>query len=190
MPNPKAKPALLQQLAITYRDVGKFADAAKKFREILVDNPGLISVQIEAAYNYQAWAGYSDKTTKYYNSAVMGYTDKGTGKQVVWGWKPMADKIAGDQRFTAQFYEARYNLALCRFKYALSLDAKDANRKKLVDMSKLDIELTARLFPDLGGDQWRPKFDVLLKNIQREAGELPKGLAAVALDANAKKGTN
>lgn len=193
LPSPKAKPALLQQLAIAYRDVGKFADAAKKFREILSANPGLISVQMEAAYNYQAWAGYSSETAKYYNSAVMGFTDKDTKKLIIWGWKPMADKIAGDSRFTQQFYEARYNLALCRFKYALTLGERDPNRKKLVDMSKLDIELTAKLFPDMGGTQWRPKFDVLLKNIQKEAGDkLPKGLAAIQLDAPAetKKGTN
>jgi tetratricopeptide (TPR) repeat protein len=192
LPNEKAKPAILQQLAITYRDVGKFADAAKRFREILSANPGLISVQMEAAYNYQAWAGYGPKEAKYYNFAVMGFTDKETKKLVIWGWKPMADKIAGDTRFQSQFYEARYNLALCRFKYALSLESKDANRKKLVGMSKLDVELTAKLFPELGGEQWRQKFDVLLKNIQKEAGEVPKGLAGIQFDTSTevKKSTN
>lgn len=193
LPEPRVKLSVLQQLAMLYRDIGQFADAAKKFREILIDNPGLITVQMEAAYNYQAWAGYSDKTAKYYNSAVMGYTDPKTRKPIIWGWQPMANKIAGDSRFTQQFYEARYNLAFCRFKYALSLPEKDATRKRLVDMSKLDIELTAKLFPDLGGDQWRPKFDVLLKNIQKEAGDkLPKGLAAIKFDSptETNKGTN
>jgi tetratricopeptide (TPR) repeat protein len=194
MPNPKVKPALIEQLAIAYRDVGQFADAAKKFREILAANPGLIGVQMEAAYTYQAWAGYDDSTTKYYNTAVMGFTDKKTNKLIIWGWKPLSDKIAGDSRFTQKFYEARYNLAVCRFKYALSLDSKDPNRKKLVDMARLDVELTAKLFPDLGGDQWRPKFDVLLKNIQKEAGDkLPKGLAAIDFGtqpADQKQGTN
>jgi hypothetical protein len=192
LPNPKAKPAIQQQLAITYRDVGKFADVAKKFREILMENPGLISVQMEAAYNYQAWAAYGPKEAQYYNSAVMGYRDKKTRKLIIWGWKPMSDKISGDSRFTQQFYEARYNLAFCRFKYALSLQEKDANRKKLVDMAKLDVELTAKLFPDLGGDQWRQKFDVLLKNIQKEAGDLPKGLSGIQFDTSAelKKGAN
>jgi tetratricopeptide (TPR) repeat protein len=192
LPNPKVKPAVLQQLAVSYRDVGKFADAAKKFREILVVSPGLISVQMEAAYNYQAWAGYSAEQAKYYNSAVMGYTDPKSKKLIIWGWKPMADKIAGDQRFEQQFYEARYNLAVCRFKYALSKESKDPIRKKLVDMARLDVELTAKLFPDLGGDQWRQKFDVLLKNIQREAGDVPKGLAAIQFDTSTevKKSTN
>lgn len=192
LPNEKARPAILQQLAITYRDVGKFADAAKKFREILSASPGLISVQMEAAYNYQAWAAYGPEQAKYYNSAVMGYTDPKTKKLIIWGWKPLADKIASDVRFEQQFYEARYNLAVCRFKYGLSKESKDPIRKKLVDMSKLDVELTAKLFPQLGGEQWRQKFDVLLKNIQKEAGEVPKGLAGIQFDTSTevKKGTN
>ena len=182
LPNPKVRPAVQQQLATTYRDVAKYKDAADQFRAILTANPGLISVQIEAAKNYQDWASYDKSTARYYNNAVMGWSDK-SNKLVIWGWQPMASKIAGDSRFTQQFYEARYNLAVCRFKYGLTLEDKE-KRTKLIQFAKLDIVNLATLFPDMGGEQWRPKFDVLLKNIQKELGDkAPKGLAALTVEA-------
>ena len=41
-----------------------------------------------------------------------------------------------------------------------------------------DIRLTSKLFPDLGGEKWTPKYDELLKQIQRAAGHEPIGLEA------------
>jgi len=195
LPSANTKAAVQRQLAMTYRDVGKYVESINTFKEILSANPGLIAVQMEAAYTYQAWAGVNDKpeTVKMYAAAVSGFIDKKTNKHVIWGWKPMADKIAGDSRFTQQFYEARYNLAFCRFKYGLAQKDK-ALRDKAIGVAKLDIELTAKLFPDLGGQQWRTKFDTLLRNIQREQGDRqPRGLAAVITEApapNVGSGTN
>jgi tetratricopeptide (TPR) repeat protein len=185
LPNPKVLPAVQQSLAMSYRDVGKFKDAADQFRAILAANPGLIGVQMEAAYNYQAWAGYDSKSTKYYKSAILGWQDPKTGKAVIWGWKPMSDKIAGDQRFQDQYYEARYNLAVCRFKYGQSLEKNDPEREKVLNAAKLDVVLLAQLYPELGGDKWRSKFDTLLRQIQRESGDkAPKGLAAVPKESS------
>jgi hypothetical protein len=154
------------------------------YKAILAENPGLINVQMDAAYNYQTWAGTSDnpKIVRMYEAAAAGTVDPKTKRPVVWGWEQVSNKIARDTRFTPQFYEARYNLALCRFKYGLA--QKDSQlREKLVNLAGQDIVHTAKLFPDLGGDQWRGKFDTLLKTIQREQGEKnPRGLAAVAQD--------
>jgi tetratricopeptide (TPR) repeat protein len=184
LPSENMKTALQRQLAVTYRDVGDFVNASNTFKEILSANPGLINVQMDAAYNYQTWAGASNdpKIVKMYEFAVGGWTDPKTRKRVVWGWRDMANKIASDSRFEEQFYEARYNLAFCRFKYGLAQKDKDL-REKVVNLARLDVELTAKLFPELGGPEWRTKFDKLLKNIQRELGDkAPRGLAAVAVD--------
>ena len=39
------------------------------------------------------------------------------------------------------------------------------------------IEGTQGLYPEMGGTEWKPKYDELMKKIQRALGEEPKGLA-------------
>jgi hypothetical protein len=190
LPSPALKTALQRQLAVTYRDKGDFVNASKAFIDILSANPNLLNVQMEAAYNYQAWAGASDdpRIVKMYEPAILGKTDPETNKPVIWGWQALANKIAGDSRFTSQFYEARYNIAFCRFKYGMA-QQKPEDRQKFVAIARRDVEMTAKLFPDLGGPEWSTKFDKLLKNIQRQLGDkTPRGLAALTAD-NASVGT-
>ena len=161
------------------RGVGRAASALILVGLVLIN---LTMVSLWSWRTFASSQGFADTTTDIAKK----------GKNVLWGWGEIARMTAGNVQFRDQFFEARYNLAFCRFKYALSLEEKDPNRKKLVNMAKLDVELTAKLFPDLGGDQWRQKFDVLLKNVQKEAGDLPKGLAGIQFDTSTevKKGAN
>ena len=47
----------------------------------------------------------------------------------------------------------------------------DARRQNLTK-AKQSIQSLAQLYPDLGGDRWKPEFDQLMKDIQREEGKL------------------
>lgn len=181
LPPGASKIGLERQLAVCQREAGQFEEAVTRFKHILSDSPTVLAVQIDAAYTYQMWAERKAKdAASLYSTAVSGWTNPQTGKLVVWGWKAIADKIAFDARFTQQFFEARYNLNLCRLKYGQAQSEKGIARRA-VEVAKVDIELTARLHPELGGPSWRGKFDTLLRSIQRELGERePRGLAAIA----------
>ena len=55
-----------------------------------------------------------------------------------------------------------------------------ADRDKLLNEAKQDISLTKRLYPELGGELFVPKYDGLLKKIQTALGETAVGLEALS----------
>lgn len=176
-------------LAKTLRSMGKYVEAMNSFEEILKQNSQMLPMQIEAAKTYQQWAalfkGDETKQWQYYASAIIGARpDKSNpdkrkqGKNVIWGWGEIARMTANDKRFTDAFHEARYNLALCRYRMALA--TKDATKKeKAMKQARSDIAITRGLFPDLGGEKWVKQYDKLFKDIQKQLGEKPVGLIAL-----------
>src|SRR5207249_1376038 len=115
----------------------------------------------------------------YVRAIVGARPDKGKNdKNTIWGWGEIARMTANNAQYRDQFYDARYNLALCRYQYALALsDAKE--KTKQLKLAKSDIALTAGLYPDLGGDEKKKQYDNLLKNIQKSLGEPTDGLKAL-----------
>jgi tetratricopeptide (TPR) repeat protein len=182
-PTPDTRSALQRQMANTYRDVGDFVSASKMYKEILAKNPALVNVQMEAAYNYQLWAGAADdpKITKMYEPAIVGVVE-GT-KQDVWGWRKIAEKLSGNEKFVAQYFECRYNLSYCRYKYAMSFKADADKKKQHLNTTLKEITTTIKLSPDLvNNNQWKPRFDSLLMGVQKELGLPPTGMAGVIRD--------
>jgi len=103
-------------------------------------------------------------------------------KNTIWGWGEIARMTAptgsGSNQYKDQFHEARYNLALCRYNYAVA--HKDtAQKKENFQRAKTDIAMIAGFYPDLGGDKWKAQYDTLLKSIQKALGERPLGLQAL-----------
>ena len=73
---------------------------------------------------------------------------------------------------------ARYNLALCRYKWALA--EKDAALKsQRLKQAKADIMVTVRLYRNLGGPQQEAQYDQLLRNVQKTLGEPAGGIPAL-----------
>jgi tetratricopeptide (TPR) repeat protein len=174
-------------LAKTLRSMGKFVEAMNAFEEMLKENSMMLPVQIEAAKTYQQmaalWKSDEKQLWKHYAFAIVGARPDQSkrGKNVIWGWGEIARMTANDKRFTDAFHEARYNLALCR--YRMALGTKDAaKREKAMKQARSDIAITRGLFPDLGGDKWEKQYDKLFKDIQKQLGEKPVGLTA--LDTN------
>src|SRR3954467_11832804 len=82
---------------------------------------------------------------------------------------------AGNPKYLDQFHEARYNLALCRYMWALA--ERDENTKKqLLRYGKQDIAQTVGLYGDLGGPKWEAQYDSLMKKIQKSLLENPEGI--------------
>jgi hypothetical protein len=147
---------------------------------ILKASPMVLPAQIEAARLYQDWGGTGKGQEENYVRAIVGARpDKSkNNKNTIWGWGEIARMTANNGQFKDQFYDARYNLALCRYNYALA--QQDAKKKaEQLQRAKSDIALTAGLYPELGGEDRKRQFDTLLKTIQKSLGEPTDGLRAL-----------
>jgi hypothetical protein len=107
-----------------------------------------------------------------------GYKLRSTGQNRIWGWLKISQIAAraarADKKYRDAFFEARANIARCR--YLAALKQNGAARQQDLAKAKQSIQSLAQLYPDLGGDRWREEFDTLLKQIQSASGEKPAGL--------------
>lgn len=195
----KAADRIKIRLAGCLRRVGEFDEAMKRLLEVLDTRNTMIDAQVEAAYVYQA-LGQEDP--RYYPLAISGgkkiKNKDGSIAKRVWGWGKIAALIASSRnptpRHEAIFHEARYNLALCHFKMALSRRKKE-EKAELLKQAETDVRVVYRLYPRMGqgmhlepGDKdWREKYDDLLKKIQQLRGQAADGLNG--LEANRRAAT-
>ncbi len=184
--SPRMAQQLQYQLALTQRSQLKYKEAMDAFEAILKDSPNTLMVQIEAAKTYQMWGdlGQVDRYSDAISGARKRSDGKDVGKNIIWGWGQIGKMAAGTGRNKEELHEARYNLALCRFKYA----AKDpAKKEATLAAAKKDVTLTIGFYGD-GGPNWRPKYDDLLKKIQTAMGQKPLGLAEPGIEKGPNKG--
>ena len=176
--SPQMATQLRMQQAKTKRSMLDYTGAMDIFEAILKVSPTMLPVQIEAARTYQDWASYNKP--ELYQSAMFGARpDKDKqGRNTIWGWGEIGNRTAGDARFRDQFSEARFNLALCRYNFALS-QKDDAKKTDLLKRAAQDISVTVGLYGSSLDDKWRTQFDTLLKNVQKALGERPVGLQAL-----------
>jgi len=160
------------RLATCLRQLGQRKAARDLLIEILKERNTMIDAQIEAALTYQDW-GEVNPTA--YMLAIRG-SEK---HKEIWGWGGIANRVARSPQHRAVFHKARYNLALCRYKLAAGKSGEQ--RKALLEQAKKDILIVQRLYPEMGGKQWYPQYDDLLKKVQRLLGESPLGLKAGAV---------
>ena len=141
-------------------------------------------VQVEAARTYQNWAGFGPKFADYYRLAIVGArpdnktTDKARqGKNIIWGWGEIAKMTANNPKYAEQFHEARYNLALCRYLWALA-DKDPKTKTQGIEAAKLNIAQTIGLY-DAPGPKWEGQYDALMKKIQKSLGEPADGIKSL-----------
>jgi len=177
------------KLAKAKKNVGDYTAAREILEMILKATPTMLLAQIEAARLYQDWGGTGKGQQDNYVRAIVGARpDKAKNdKNTIWGWGEIARATANNPQYRDQFYDARYNLALCRYQYALAQD-DEQKKKEQLQRAKSDIALTAGLYPELGGDEKKKQYDNLLKNIQKALGEKTDGLRALQAPAAAATG--
>jgi tetratricopeptide (TPR) repeat protein len=173
---PEMRRGLQLRLALAQRSGGQFDDAIATFRQMLADDGRKVDVQVEAALTYQLWAAEPQQAPKYKLAVGGGEPDAATHKNLIWGWNRIAQIVSRYEEYREVYHQARFNAAQCHYKYALRLRTP-ADRQKYLKSAKDYIVFTQRLYPQMGGAQWRAKYDTLLKSIQRGLSESPVGLA-------------
>ncbi len=155
------------------RLTGKYKDALDELEKILKQKPMMLDAQIEAAQAYESWAAELNPkfAPKAYNAALSGGRPNAKGENTIWGWGKISKQTNRDPKYRDVFFEARYHIALTRF-----LMGKSMKDDKIIAQAARDITSVEALFPDLGGQKQRDKFDLLLKEIQKAKGEKPVGL--------------
>jgi tetratricopeptide (TPR) repeat protein len=182
-----ADTAIKVQLAVCLRALGRKDQADRKQAQknfeqalgmlvgILKQRETRVDVQMEAARTYQEMARATEQP-QFYLNAILGGQKQANGSYLVWGWNGISRRVASREEFRPIFFEARYNIALCRVRLAQT--QKGDEQSKTLEQAENDIVITHKLYPSLGGEEWFEKFDTLLKAIRKFQGDVnPQGLA-------------
>jgi hypothetical protein len=154
----------------------------------------MLEAQMEAAYSLQAWGATE---TEKYKTAMLGDGKRVDAKskkpeKLIWGWSHMSilmqKSAAKNKALLIYFHEARFNLNYCRYQRALAEKTPDP-KKELLDSAENDILVIARLYPDLGGDDWGARYRKLFQNITQLNNKKDTSLDAVVA-ANRKAVTD
>ncbi|MCI0358649.1 MAG: hypothetical protein L0211_09205, partial [Planctomycetaceae bacterium] len=174
------------QVAKTRRARLEYKEAMDIFEEILKANPTMLPVQMEAARTYQDWGGQRGPGMEQnYVRAMLGARPdaaaadpKARTRNVIWGWAEIGNRTANQVQFRDVFHEARFNLALCRYNYAVTL--KDAPKKaETLRRCLQDVNVTMSLYSKSVEEKWKSQYDTLVKNVQKALGQPVIGLKAL-----------
>jgi tetratricopeptide (TPR) repeat protein len=177
-PSENALLAARMQLGESFRALGDYKLALDTFSAVLKERETSLIAQRAAALTYQQ-RGQADDVRWFENAIHGGYKLRSTGQNRIWGWLKISQVAAraarSDEKYRDTFFEARLNVAKCR--YLAALKGKGNERKQDLAKAKQSIQSVEQVYPDLGGDHWRPRFDALLKQIQSAAGQKASGLS-------------
>lgn len=162
---PGSEMAIKVRLAGCLREMGEFEKALKLLAAILKEKENRLDIQKEAAITYQKWGAVRPG---YYEHAIKGGNPDG-GRYLIWGWGGLSRRLVAfvgtNKKYEELFHEARYNLALCRFKLALTQSG--TVKDETLAMAERDITSVYRLYPSMGGPERYAQYDELLKTIQK-----------------------
>jgi tetratricopeptide (TPR) repeat protein len=172
-------PAIRLRLSRCLRGAHDWEGAITQLREILKSNPSVLDVQFEAARVFQAWGAFDGKR---YQQAIRG--DKSPNVPEIWGFNGIASRLRRRPAQKEAYEEARYLVAECSYRLALSRTGAE-QADGLLAVERL-IHSNYSLDAELGGPNWRPKYDQLLRDVQRAAGRTPSGLPSLPPDSTAR----
>jgi hypothetical protein len=160
-------------LGKSYRLVGEYKQAVDVFKELLSEKPMMLDAQMEAARAYEYWAAEvpPEYTGKWYEFALNGAKPGENNQNIIWGWGKISQQTSRDEKYRDIFFEARYHVALCRYRWGTAI-----KNNAVIEKSMSDITKVYSLYPEMGGPQQRAKFDQLLRTIQKSLGRPADGL--------------
>ena len=184
-PNAESLLGVRMQLAECLVALGEHQKAIEQFGAILRQRPNMLDLQRSAATALQQW-GVAKKDLSALDRSIGGDLRQKDGKNLIWGWvrlAVMADnarrQIAGSAaspeaqeraaRFEDLFFEARYNVAKCR--YLAGTIATAAARQGQLEAARTNIAQMVTLYPEMGGAKWKAAFEELGKQIDQELGK-------------------
>ena len=171
--------AVQMRIAEAQRKLGQYREAIDLLADVLEKKPMMLDAQLVAAYTYQERGEAEDPKWLYY-ARQGGRKDPKTHQNRIWGWGKLAQITARYEQHRDIFHEARYNLTYCRLVEARA-ETSASKKKESLTRAKEDLRILMRLFPEMGGAEWRDKYDQLAKEIQEELAEKQNGLEAFAL---------
>jgi hypothetical protein len=130
----------------------------------LKEHAMMVDAQVEAAYIYQAWG---EERPECYEFAVQG----SPSSREVWGWGELSRRVESAAKYQDVFFEARYNLALCRLRQAQA-ETDPLRRGRRLEAAERDLLDLQQLHPDLGGKSWQQKLSELLRQIRQSRSEI------------------
>jgi hypothetical protein len=160
------------RLAVSLRRSGEYQQALNLLASVLGDNKNNLTAQVQAAETYQAQG--DSKPDAYVNAIAGGMPDE-QGNNLIWGWAKLSKLTMNNDKLASTFHDARLKLAEARFKYGLKQKVvKD--RRRHVEGAKQELWITYKLYPQLGGAEFQPQYERLLKRIQNSLDEKDVGL--------------
>jgi hypothetical protein len=180
--------SLQLRLANCLRRQGNFAKSLEVFRGVITQRPKALDVQVAAANMLEDWGASPDAGSELRSlDAIRGLRDQ-AGGGAVWGWEGIAARLErvlasgkADNELREKYFEARYNIPLCRHQYAQH-DKDKASRAKALEVALGEIDAFARVSADLNEDSWQ-KLDTLYQDIETDLGRKPTPLARPDLRA-------
>ena len=162
------------QLAKANRLLGNYKDSINAYAALLAEKPMMLDAQMEAAFAYEQWAAIVPEkyTAAAYKKALTGGKPDAQGKNIIWGWGKVSQLTSRDPKYKDMFFKARYHLALCRYR-----DGKTTSDTAKMEKAVTDITKVHALYPAMGGPDHYKKFNSLLKLIQTQLRQSPKGLS-------------
>ncbi|HJQ81340.1 MAG TPA: hypothetical protein VJ828_15370 [Lacipirellulaceae bacterium] len=158
------------QLGECERALGQYKQALDIFSAVLKEKESSLAVQRAAAYAYQE-RGQAEDARWLEHAIHGGYRLRSTGQNRIWGWVKISNVAARaartDQKYRDTFFEARFNVAKCR--YLAAMKQSGAARQRDLAKAKQSIQSFAQLYPEMGGERWRGEFQALLKQIEDAA---------------------
>ncbi len=171
----KRKPEDVQfKLALAKSGAGKYDEAHALYVRLLTANPNVLTIQVEAARNLQAWS--QGKDVDLLKKAVYGAEPNAKKANIIWGWGKISTVTAARvSDFTEIFFEARLNIA--KGFRLIALAETTAEKKKLgLEKALSKIRETYQTYPELGSNEIRSGFEKLLRELQQELGKPVSGL--------------
>ena len=184
----KFEPAIRLKMAKIYGERGKWAEADQQMDWILADpqRQNSLDAQIEAAELCEAAgrrlaAANPQQAEAKFREATAG---RKSGASVVWGWGIIANKLtrqafsgADEKALKAreQFFDARFHVASCLFERGRLQGKSPAEAQEMLKKAQSAIGTTYKLYPELGGEATRARFEKLLKEIQKALGAANPG---------------
>ncbi|MES2790232.1 MAG: hypothetical protein V4719_11525 [Planctomycetota bacterium] len=162
------------QLVACKRKAGDFEGAVEMVKELLQVRGNAIDTQTEACYIFQDWAatGQIDSPKKW-EIAMRGDAALPAKEKIrMWGWAELAKRMMQSPeaaKFAEQFLEARYNIALCRYKSAVDL----APNKKLESLGRAITEIQRTAMQVSLNDTQYAKFNALHREVETAMGKAP-----------------
>jgi hypothetical protein len=162
-----------RQQALALRGQGEFDRALALFGELLKATPNRLNLQTDAAKTLQMQGDALNDPNPFALAVGGAQRDASTARpgNVIWGWLQIAKATQGKQNFANEYFEAVYNMSYCRLRYGELLKQDMSKQAALTDILN-----QCRLFPEMGGPEWKPKFEALAKQIQSSLGQAAVGL--------------